>query len=405
MQLNFKQFKRLLFESLLEENKNHIIDKLVLPDLKNDPNEPLFDARKNYKNILKAFFFKYPNYENKIDWNKWQTLTKAEFDAVMELPNNSRKARRERERREANNNYKALFQNVNGRKFKPVGETYDWYFVAPLNYEAAVYCDSQECGGGSAKWCIGYEKNTDYWDQYIHEGSKFIMAFNKHFNTMPEKDLYSKLKYMIQETDDNEIVIWNQADNTLDTNTALTEHLNFLSKNELYKMLMDLSISEYELPEINTEGFVINIKDNRIKDYTYYPPENAWGIDFSKISPFFYEKKIRNIFIPKTVKVISPECFKRWSLDKVIFENNRTDYIEILEYAFARAIIKDLQFPNLVSVSSRILAFALISNMKFPKTYKHFDVECNVNLDDYSEMKEFSTDIGTDLSGTNITTF
>lgn len=249
MKFRFHNFRKVLFESLYSENKNHIIDKLVLPDLQDDPNDRLFSARKNYKNILKDFFDNYPNYENKIYWNKWKTLTKAEFDKVMELPKNSRKARKKQKRISKNNDPKPLFKNVNERKFKIVGETGNWLFVAPLNYEAAVYCNSMECGGGSAKWCIGLEKDNSSWTKYIKERSKFIMAFSKAFNTMPEKDLYTKLKYMMQATDDDEVVVWDQLDETIESTEALSDCIKFTNKSYIYGLFDSISYKEYELPK------------------------------------------------------------------------------------------------------------------------------------------------------------
>lgn len=71
-------------------------------------------------------------------------------------------------------------------------------FIVPLNWEAAVFCDSVQCGGQGAKWCIGYEKEDGYWNDHTGDGELFIMAFNKEEFKKHESKPQDKLKFMIQ---------------------------------------------------------------------------------------------------------------------------------------------------------------------------------------------------------------
>lgn len=94
-------------------------------------------------------------------------------------------------------------------------ETEEYLFLSVLSYDAAKYCDSFECGGEGAKWCIGYEKDDGYWKDYVNNNKYlFVLAFNKkeYANKSKEKN---KLKYML--TFDPECIeeskAWVQDDN------------------------------------------------------------------------------------------------------------------------------------------------------------------------------------------------
>ena len=86
-------------------------------------------------------------------------------------------------------------------------------FVAPMTYRAAVFCDSVECGGEGAKWCIGYKKNDDYWVDYIQNGNLFILAFNNEAFKKGKARDKDTLKYMIQLCPDgSQTQAWLQCD-------------------------------------------------------------------------------------------------------------------------------------------------------------------------------------------------
>lgn len=354
MNLTFSHFKKLLFESLFNENKNHLIDKLVLPDLQDDPKDRLFSARSNYKNILKAFFYKYPNYENKIDWNKWKTLTKADFDAVIELAKNSKRAQKEKERQSSSVDPKSFFKNINGRRFAIVDEDEDWLYVAPLNYKAAVFCDSQECGGAPAKWCIGYQQENTYWNNYVSNGSKFLMVFSKDFDTMPEKELYTKLKFMIEYTGDRDsssFNVWNQLD---EQNKGIPESLNLEKIDGLFYEEIDWR--EYALDEVNSRyGDVVYLNVARIKNGIYTPPENAVGIDFGQLEDSSAVFEVKGLFIPKNIKAIRNYSFTLFkNLKSIEFEDENSD-IQIGYNAFEACPIKSIHFPKNAKLFDEVL--------------------------------------------------
>lgn len=204
MKVHFSHFKRLLLESILDEDKSRLIDKLVLPDL--DSEEDKVKAKEE----MKSFFKIYSNFENKLDWNKLADIKYSDFEKVKELAKQTKGAKK----REIGGDAKNIFKSVEGRKFEIVGENTYWLFVAPLTHEAAVFCDSSENQGGSAKWCIGYGADTQYWDDYTKNGSLFIMAFNKSYKNLTSVELQDELKYMIQRSAPYSYKIWNQKDET-----------------------------------------------------------------------------------------------------------------------------------------------------------------------------------------------
>lgn len=348
----------MLFESILAEDKSRLIDKLVLPGFEDDPNDE-FNTKSTYKNILKSFFAKYPNYENKIDWNKWQTLTKADFDAVMELAKNSNRAKKSMDRVATGIDAKVYFQNTNGREFKIIYENEDWLFVAPLNYQAAVFCDSKECGGAPAKWCIGIQSTSNYWNQFVMDGTKFLMAFSKKFDTMPEKDLFTKLKYMIEystyQNDYKDHNIWNQLDDHLrDDQIPKTLSENFVW--DIYEQY-DMHKLKYKPEEMDKYGNVVVLNPNRINNKIYTPPSEAVGIDFSEL----HDDKmtdIKGINITSNIKDISDHCFADWwNLEYVNFEDKNAT-IRIGTKAFdSCSSLEEISFPKYAILGDNIFDY------------------------------------------------
>ena len=94
-------------------------------------------------------------------------------------------------------------------------ETDKFSFIVPLNWKAAQFCDSFDCGGEGAKWCIGMKNNNAYWDEYTQQGNLFILAFNKDVakKSLDQRD-ENILKYMIQiSAIPDETQAWTQDDN------------------------------------------------------------------------------------------------------------------------------------------------------------------------------------------------
>src|SRR5574344_1124085 len=159
---------------LFLENKDRFIDK-------NDNLDTM------QKQITKDFFKNHPTSENQIDWNKSASLTYKDFEKIFNNINNSKNALKKASKEDLH----LLFKNRNDCKV--IGENDKFIFVLPLSYEACIWMDSFDCGGGGAKWCIGYEKSKFYYDKDYKEGNAFILAFNKY-----PTNLSKDLKYMIQ---------------------------------------------------------------------------------------------------------------------------------------------------------------------------------------------------------------
>lgn len=82
-------------------------------------------------------------------------------------------------------------------------------FVGILSHKAAVFCDSFQCGGAGAKWCIGYASSANYWDSYSQKGSTFVLAYNKK-----GYGLATKQKYMLQ-ISEFKCDVWKQDDSKI----------------------------------------------------------------------------------------------------------------------------------------------------------------------------------------------
>lgn len=93
-------------------------------------------------------------------------------------------------------------------------ENSKYIFVVPLNWEACRFMDDARCGGQSAKWCIGYEKEDAYWRRYTDNGSLFILAYSKKPNP-PEN--YRKFMIQIKPQDRDNTKAWWQDDNPTNT--------------------------------------------------------------------------------------------------------------------------------------------------------------------------------------------
>lgn len=100
------------------------------------------------------------------------------------------------------------------KDFIILGEIDNWLFVGVLSYNGAKYCDSFNCHGNGAKWCIGYKKTNRYWLQYTSENvphSVFVLALDK------DNFAGDNCKYMLQlKTRDHvecrELLAWDQVD-------------------------------------------------------------------------------------------------------------------------------------------------------------------------------------------------
>lgn len=137
-------------------NKDKLIDRV--PSLTDEQ-----------KQQAKDFFKKYSNYENKIDWNKIKTLTWKDFEEVFELAKQSKSAKK--------SDLRSLFNDSN---FRIINEDDNFIYVAPLNWDAAKFMDSYQCGGQGAKWCIGWSEDKRYWNSYTRrDEDAFVLIMTK----------------------------------------------------------------------------------------------------------------------------------------------------------------------------------------------------------------------------------
>jgi hypothetical protein len=178
-----------LFESILKENKEHLIKKM----------NKLTDEQKS---MLINFFKTHANLENKVDslvWTKPSEATWKNFSSILDTAKNSRSSKK----KQINVDLSKMFDFKDNQKNVKI-----WYyddriiFVSPLNHDAAIFMDSYNCYGVGAKWCIGTEDDNKFWAQYINEDNSFVMLYDKQV----------KQKYMFEINKINDITVWDSED-------------------------------------------------------------------------------------------------------------------------------------------------------------------------------------------------
>lgn len=185
---------------LVEQDKSRFIKPLY-----DSPFSERFDLSKLPSEETLTDFF---NTHNNIKFN-WQGKKNnpSDFedyytnllDVYFSYNSNSQK------KKEAKTDVKKLFDPKN-----IVYENEMFVFVVMQSYEDCLYADSFNCGGTGARWCIGYEQDSSYWDDYSADGNLFCLAIGKE----------DKEKYMLQmnSSDDQECQAWiaeDDPDNTI----------------------------------------------------------------------------------------------------------------------------------------------------------------------------------------------
>ena len=159
---------------------------------------------------------------NDIDWNIFRKdMSKPSNEAAIfgeagRLVDEYYKAFEKRENKKLKKtDPKSLFKDE--ELFQILSENDEFLFVAPLCYEAAVFMDSFQCGGAGARWCIGYEQSSSYWDSHTSKGNKFILAYNKKVYGDEEDQKYMFQLKSFDGENCNDLVIWRQDDDPYDT--------------------------------------------------------------------------------------------------------------------------------------------------------------------------------------------
>ena len=157
----------------------------------------------------------------------------------------------------------------------PELENDEFIFVVPLTYEACKFMDSFECGGAGAKWCLGYEKSSEYFKSYTEKGRLFILAFRKQTSAKDE------IKYMIELNNYNGAEAWRQDDDK-DRTIPESQYKKMFgwSHNEMFKVF-DKNILSWKEGNVYLEGV---------------RPEKGFEIDKLFIGLYEYEHYMQAVY-------------------------------------------------------------------------------------------------------------
>lgn len=215
-------------------------------------------------------------------------------------------SRKEQKQYKKQNLY-SLFDGYNVNLLKKL-ENDKFIFAQPLDYEAAKFMDSFECGGQGAKWCIGYEKTDEYWEHYTESGTEFILALSKNPNSPQDE-----LKYMIELGEDN-CKAWVQYDDP-DECILSYKFLDFFGHDyeEFYEAIdKDISL----VPYIDKDGnCILSNSITEIEDNAFYGYDNLESIiipsSVTKIGEWaFYRcENLKSVVIPNSVIKIGEGAF------------------------------------------------------------------------------------------------
>jgi len=181
----------------LPENKNHIISQL--PKLSSEEKEE-----------VKRYFNSHANLENQVDWNKsnWGNLTFEYF--IQNFINNPTKTAKKKAVKASGINGLTEGEDylfVHEREYTLDGLSGKIEGYIPLSWEASQHIASKNVGSGkvTGKWCIAYQKEIRYWDEYNRDGYFIILVdYNDrgkiHEDESNEENLKDKIPEMDQFT-------------------------------------------------------------------------------------------------------------------------------------------------------------------------------------------------------------
>src|SRR5574344_1957534 len=205
-----------------------------------------------------SFFKSHANLENKIDWNKNGLSLATDIQRLMAQTSENRAAQ-DAEKSKLDDNL--LYEDDN------------FALYAIKSYDEAVFADSAKAFGCSAKWCIGYRDDDQYWRKYtINDGEAFAMLVNKHvirgfsYKSLSSKDKSGKLaggKYLSVGSMELQIPVFEKMRNSwfVDAGSATNDYSNhddfyvgvgtgirYISPVGLIKFDIGFGVSETSIP-------------------------------------------------------------------------------------------------------------------------------------------------------------
>ena len=332
-----------LFLQIFNEAKDRFIKELALTDEEKDKYITLFKT--------------HPELEKEIDWNDKKSITKETLESVYQKSLNSESAKKRAKKQD-----KKLLFTDKPSDFKILEETDTWIFVYVKSYEGAKFCDSFNCGGNGAKWCIGDSKSDTQW--IYHTGDRnedFVLAFNKDTNE----------KWMLCYGE--RIYVCNQ------------ENESFFDLKTLSQFGIDLKTLQTKFPDssvdFNFKAGTKIITKEMINGQARSAIIPSSVIKLEK-SAFFNCKKLETIALPNSILNIEDNVFYNcFNLKAITLSQNLTS---IGSYVFAGCLkLENLIIPPSVQFIGDF-AFSCCDSLilKIPKKFESY----NLAFDDCKDV-------------------
>ena len=280
------------FLTRFEENKDHLIDRLNIEE--------------EQKEILKAFFKRYPNYESKIDWNRKDLIFK-DFEELLanEGRSKSRAKKYGLEGLKLDEDYKIVFKRE------------DLVIYYPLTFLASKTLANPKVAplGVTGKWCISggnYSPGNDskYWDQYRKQGVDFFFIF-----TPTEKFAIARSSQNFLEVYDSE-----------DDRCALEDAVDSNSLDSVENLIRTYPRYLKDVGKIKTpEGCLLEDKYGYIHLISYVGTQPTLripsNVNVIEAAVFDEDKSIERVLLPKSISLMEDGAFNECTnLKEVIFE-------------------------------------------------------------------------------------
>lgn len=291
-----------LFETLLQEaSKARFIKELY----QNGATSSYASKDIPSQDEMIQFYDKHNEVASTIDWNKKKD--EAFFgDLLTKMESFSSKTQDKK-------NGRRLFDREG---FEYIGEDDDFHYIMPLSYEACKFCDSWQCGGQGGEWCIGYEKDRRYYDNYSKH-SVFALAFSKN----PHIEM-NKLKFMIQfEQRDSflrpEVIPWDQLDNKYEEPEEIRVYREKIFNSKRVGFLLK-----------NIYPKILQIDKERNHSKYFSVGEVSYSI---KVDSKNFIEKIQNFKVPKEVELKKPKEDYARIEQKISFVDTEQIPIEVID--------------------------------------------------------------------------